>query len=343
MYNIPVPVEKKWIEPVLKISSVVEIAIIRTNNFLESTFNFPTQHQFLETQKKYSVRSMLLKDMRKHRILYFLKGNKINASYIENKRLNIKYLKDQSGKSDSDKDVFIRLQKDIYKFIVNSNLYEDLIFDSCLSYEWDEKVNSAVKQYKDYELKNNNVNIQNIIYEQPRNTSSINKTFSDAKSDNTKDKCKTEDSSKKTDVDIIKNEKLLPNKFNNSCYFLVNYKENYLKYCNEFPRKLKKPTYSALLLFLHISYVLTNGKEGNYILGRKFSSYEDKFKKLYPNTITGKLKKETIKEFEKSIKRILDGKKELTIAEKQSMAGALVLAKIVGNEKVQQFFKDYQL
>jgi len=141
----------------------------------------------------------------------------------------------------------------------------------------------------------------------------------------------------------LKNDKLLPKKFNNSCYFLVNYKENYLKYCNEFPRKLKKPTYSALLLFLHISYVLTNGKEGNYILGRKFSSYEDKFKKLYPNTITGKLKKETIKEFEKSIKRILDGKKELTIAEKQSMAGALVLAKIVGNEKVQQFFKDYQL
>lgn len=343
MYNIPVPVEKKWIESFLKISSLAEIGLIKTNNLLKFTFHSTANDLFLEAPEKYSVRALLLKDIKDHRRLYFFKGKEINTPFIEKKRLIIEKLKDQSGKSDSDKDVYIRLQKDIYKFIVNSSLYENLVFDSCLDYEWDEKVNSAIKQYEDYELKNNNVNIKNIIYKQPRKTSTINKTFSDTKSDNTKDKCNTEDSFKKLDEDITEIEKLLPKKFNKSCYFFVNHKENYLMCCNEFARKLMKPTYSGLLLFLHISYMFSEGKEGIYILGKKFSSYKDKLNKMYPNTINRKINEDKVKKFEKSIKRILDGKKELTKAEKESIAVALVLAKIVENERVQQFLKSYQL
>lgn len=145
-------------------------------------------------------------------------------------------------------------------------------------------------------------------------------------------------------IDSVETEGLnneLPKKFNKECSLYKSNESTYLKYCNEFPRNLKKPTYSAVLLYEQVLAKISRNKEGLHILNLPYDNIKEHLGKFYPNSINNQMEKSRVQLNEKRIKRIISSKKvELDKYEIELINGAIVIAKIKNNQVVLKFLEE---
>ncbi|MCL4856159.1 MAG: hypothetical protein KJZ55_02615, partial [Flavobacteriales bacterium] len=114
MYNILVPVEKKWREPFLRFVALFEIVsipllivlkrvLVKDGNLIYS--NYPV---------RYSCIDLMFVDFLQYKFRFIFFGVKANQMFIMDKIEEMQIQRDQSGRRKSRRNIFIRNEFEMY-------------------------------------------------------------------------------------------------------------------------------------------------------------------------------------------------------------------------------------